>query len=282
MVLKIVVFIIGLVVFAVIAAYLYGNYRWNAKTDALLARLEAAREPTKTTIDFREIADLPPVVQRFFRVALNNGAPIPTAMTVAHTGTFNMGQSADNWKSFTSRQRTVMRKPGFVWDARVAMMPGLDVHVHDAYVAGEGVLNPAIGGLFSLADLRGTPEIAEGEFMRFFAEAAMYPTALLPSQGVRWEGVDDVSARAVLSDRGITITLLFRFGKDALIESVRAEKRGRTVEGKVIQTPWEGRWTNYTERDGMKVPMDGEVAWILPDRRAPYWRGHATALAYEY
>jgi hypothetical protein len=43
--------------------------------------------------------------------------------------------------------------------------------------------------------MRGTGEIAEGQLMGFFAEAAWYPTALLPGQGVRWEAVDDSSAR---------------------------------------------------------------------------------------
>ena len=47
------------------------------------------------------------------------------------------------------------------------------------------------------ADLLGAlGEVAQGELMRFFAEAAWYPTALLPSQGVRWQAVDDTSARA--------------------------------------------------------------------------------------
>jgi len=38
-------------------------------------------------------------------------------------------------------------------------------------------------GLISLANWRGTPEVAQGELMRFLAEAAWDPTALLPSQG---------------------------------------------------------------------------------------------------
>src|SRR3712207_6139748 len=68
-----------------------------------------------------------------------------------------------------------------------AVMPGLPVRVHDAYVAGEGILHASLLGLFPVVDMRGTSDVAEGELMRFFAEAAWYPTALLPSQGVRWE-----------------------------------------------------------------------------------------------
>ena len=40
--------------------------------------------------------------------------------------------------------------------------------------------------------------------MRFFA--AWYPTALLPRQGVRWEAVDDRSARATLEEGDVTLT----------------------------------------------------------------------------
>ena len=68
-------------------------------------------------------------------------------------------------------------------------MPGLVVRVHDAYAAGEGMLHAALFGLFTVADLRGTRDIAEGELIRFLAETAWYPTALLPGQGVRWDAV---------------------------------------------------------------------------------------------
>ena len=131
-------------------------------------------------------------------------------------------------------------------------------------------------------DLRGTPEVAQGELMRFFAESAWYPTAMLPSQGVRWEAVDDTSAKATLKDGEITLTMLFRFNEDGLIESVRAEARGRTVAGTVIPTPWESRWSHYELRDGMCIPLEGEVAWMLPEGPKPYWRGRIAGLSYEF
>jgi hypothetical protein len=162
------------------------------------------------------------------------------------------------------------------------MMPGLPVHVHDAYVAGEGILHPAIFGLFTLVELRGGGDVAQGELMRYFAEAAWYPTALLPSQGVRWAALDQGSATATLVDGPLGLTLTFRFGDDGLIRSVRAEARGRTVAGKIVMTPWEGRWSNYQQRDGMQVPMSGEVAWLLAEGDKPYWRGTITELSYEF
>jgi hypothetical protein len=249
----------------------------------LISRLQAAHVATATSrYDARELEGLPAPVQRYFRAALKDGQPIITAAKVEHKGDFNLGESTDQWRPFFSNQHVVARRPGFVWDGRVIMMPGLPVRVHDAYVAGEGILHPAVLGLVTLIDLRGTGDVAEGELMRFFAEASWYPTTLLPSQGVRWEAVDDHSARATLVDGTISVTLLFRFGAQGLIDSVLAQARGRTLGKHIVMTPWEGRWSNYQERNGMRVPMTGEVAWLAPEGRKVYWRGTITSLTYEF
>ena len=95
-----------------------------------------------------------------------------SAVSVEHTGTFNMSETGEQWKPFTSTQRVITQRPGFDWEGRIEMMPGLTVRVHDAYIAGEGILHATLFGLVSLVDIRGTPEVAQGELMRFFAEAA--------------------------------------------------------------------------------------------------------------
>jgi hypothetical protein len=118
--------------------------------------------------------------------------------------------------------------------------------------------------------------------MRFFAEAAWYPTALLPSQGVRWAAVDDRSANATIVDGPLTLTLLFRFNAAGLIDSFRAEARGAGVGKDMVMLPWEGNWSNYQVRDGMTVPLTGEVAWMRPEGRKTYFRGTVTALAYAF
>jgi hypothetical protein len=260
--------IITVVVFGAVCASIlwYGSNRWDLATKRLVGAIKASRAPGSVTrYDARELEGLPPPVQRYFRAVLKDGQPIITAACVEHAGTFNTGETVENWKPFTSHQWVVTRLPGFVWDGRVAMVQGIAVHVHDAYVNGEGILHPAIAGLYSLTNLRGSGEIAQGELMRFFAEAAWYPTALLPSQGICWEPVDDLSAKATLTDGPLTMALLFRFGDDGLIETIRADGRGRTVGNSIIMTPWEVTSSNYQERNGMRVPLSGEVAWLRRD-----------------
>lgn len=274
--------VLGLVV-VVVAAILHGDFRWKSGTRELRDQIEAARLPIEPKVfDRRELERVPAPVQRYFHSVLRDGQPIVAAVTLSHAGTFNMDELAEQWKPFTSSQAVVTRRPGFDWDGRIALMPGLPVYVHDAYVAGEGILHAAVLGLVLMVALRDGDEVAKGELMRFFAEAAWYPTVLLPSQGVRWDAVDDHSARATLQDGDITVTLLFHFNEEELIDTVRAEARGRTVGGKIMPTPWHGRFWNYAMRDGMRVPLDGEVAWLLAEGTKPYWRGRITQLSYKF
>ena len=267
----------------VVGLMTYGSWRWKEGSTALLARLEAARVPHAVTrYDARELLGLPAPVQRYFRAALTDGQAIVTAVSIRHAGTFNMSATAEQWKPFTSQQRVITRRPGFDWDARVMMFPGVPVHVHDAYIAGAGLLHGAVLGLVTVVDMADTPELARGELMRFFAEAAWYPTALLPSQGVRWEAVGDSSANATLTDGPLSLKLLFQFNAEGLIDTVRAEARGRVVDGKTVTAPWQGRYWRYATQGGMRVPQEGEVAWLLPEGEKPYWRGRTVSSSYEF
>lgn len=248
----------------------------------LRSRVEAGRRPVRPgRFDPAELAGLPAPVQRYFRAALRPGQPMIAALTLEHAGTFNLSERGERWLRFSSRQRVVLAQPGFDWDARIRLLPGLAIRVHDAYVDGCGILTARLLGL-PLVNQRDSPELARGELMRFLAEAAWYPTALLPSQGVQWTALDASRARADFADRGSRVSLEFDFGTDGLITTVRAEDRGRTVRGRTVPTPWEGRWSHYAERDGMQVPLEGEVAWLLADGRKPYWRGRVTRLEYQH
>jgi hypothetical protein len=276
-----VLIIIAAVAVAVAALLVIGSSRWSRRVDDWRRRM--AREvttPTRTRFREEELAGLPPVVQAYFRRVLAEGAPVVVSAELRHRGTFNMGEDVDRWAAFESRQWVETARAGFVWDARVALPLWLSVHVLDAYVAGFGALLPSIAGIYTLEDLHNDGDLGRGELLRWFAEAAWYPTALLPSQGVRWLPIDARSARASFADGKHLVSLTFVFTADGLIESVHTDARPRLVRGQSVPTAWEGRWTRYERRDGMLVPTEGEVAWLLPSGRKPYWRARLVSARY--
>jgi hypothetical protein len=266
----------------------YGVRRWTRDVQFLTDKLDAAgiHPQTGAGIPTRfhasELDGLPAVVQRYFRAVLKEGQPIVTAASIGMTGNLNMSAKAEQWKPFQSQQRVVTQRGGFLWNACVKLWPGVKVHVLDSYISGTGRMRASMLGLFTVAKVEGQGGIANAELMRYFAEAVWYPTALLPSQGVRWNAVDAQSATATLIDGPLTLTLLFRFNETGVIDSVHADARGGMVGGKVVMMPWECRVARYAMCEGMTVPGVGEAAWIRPEGRSPYFHGAITSLTYEF
>ncbi len=280
---KVIVFVIAVLVFVITAAILYGAKRWRSNTRELYAEIEAARLPTVPKLyDSRKLDGLPAPVQRYFRTVLEEEQPLVAAVSLEHTGTFNMSETEEQWKPFKSTQRVIIRRPGFVWDARIRMAPGINAFVHDAYIAGRGVLTAKLFGLLTVMEQPGTPELAQGELIRFFAEGVWYPTALLPGQGVVWEAIDDTQASASMTDGTTTVNLVFQFDSQGLISFVRSDGRYREVDGALVSSPWQCSVWDYELRDGMLIPLEGEVAWLLPEGSQPYWRGRIQRIEFEY
>ncbi len=262
---------------------MFGAWRWSSATAALIARLDNGDiAPVARRYSQADLSSLPAPVQRYFRAALTDGQQIVSGVTLTQSGTFNLGTAAPQWKPFTATQRFTTGRPGFVWDATITMFPSVPVRVVDVYMAGEGLLRPAILGLFGMGSQQGRGEIARGELMRHFAESVWFPTALLPSQDVVWTAVDDASARATITDGPISVTMLFRFGADGLITSILADARAGQVGKATVMMPWECRMSNYQTQDGMRVPMTGEVLYLTPQGERPYFKGTLQTLRYTF
>lgn len=274
---------VALLVLIVLAAAT-ANFRWSRDVDARLASLEAATPPTRSQrYDDEELKSLPPVVQRYLSQALNMNQPLVRRLYLEQTGTFNRSTTPmqEQWEPFTARQRLATKRPGFVWDAAVRVSPGFTVRVVDAYVAGVGSLQPSVFGLFDVGGTEGTVDIARGELIRYFAESVWYPTVFLPSQGVQWKAVDENSAQATLSDGPLTVNLLFNFNADGMVERISSTERSMLLDGVMVPMPWEVRLSNYQYQEGMRIPMEAEVAWLTPSGRWPYWRGRIEKLDYD-
>jgi hypothetical protein len=261
-------------------AAVYGKFRWQSDTDRLRAKLTNGRRTIKPQIyDQKEIEGLPEPVQRFFRTVIKDGQAIVAAVKLSQQGLFNMSETENKWSPFTATQFVITQRLGFDWDARIQMAPGVNAFVHDTYLLGEGSLHASLLGLFTVAKIPSTPEANQGELLRFFAEAPWYPTALLPSQGVRWEAINDTSARATLTDGATTVSVVFQFNAEGAIATMRAEARYRD---KLTAMPWCGRFWEYSVRNEMLIPLEGEVGWEYPEGIRLYFKGKITEINYEF
>ena len=251
-----------------------GKQRARRRTSRLRARLNRARVALAAVPYAPEhLHDAPAPVQRYFSSVLKEGQRPITSVQLAQSGQLRLEPGSDRWRPFQASQVCTTSPPGFDWAACVQMAPGLAAYVNDTYVAGRGSLRASVLGLITVAHAEGTPEMAQGELLRYLAEAAWFPTALLPSPHLHWEPIDDSRARVSLRDGRNEASLEVRFGPDGLIESVFAPLRPRDPGGALPPAPWLGRFRSYAWRNGVQIPLEGEVEWRLAEGPFVYWRG---------
>ncbi|WP_372910341.1 DUF6544 family protein [Salinigranum sp.] len=268
-----------------LAFVVLGRRRERRAIERVVDRLLTGTTETSERGREDDRTDLPDPVRRYLTTVLSDDARRTRSVRVEQEGTLRVGGRESPWRPFGATHHAAVEPPGFVWDATVTLPLRVPVRVRDAFVEDEGSSRVTLFGAWPLGGATGRPELNEAALQRYLAEAVWYPAALLPENGVSWEGVDDLTARATLRCGETTASLTFHFaeeemrnhaerdGRGTVVERVHTERRYRAVDGGFEATPWTGLWREYEERAGAYVPTTGEVVWHLPEGDFHAWRG---------
>lgn len=109
--------------------------------------------------------------------------------------------------------------------------------------------------------------------MRFLAELAWNPDAIVNSAGLTWRQVDERTVEVALQTEGGPARVRLGFDADGDVVSMEADDRPRAVGDQNIATRWIGRFSGYARFGNYRLPRFGEVAWVLPEGEFVYWRG---------
>ena len=118
-----------------------------------------------------------------------------------------------------------------------------------------------------------TPELVRGEMMRYLAELAWTPAAILLNTNLRWrvDGPDTLAVSAGLGEAAPQVSL--SLDGDGRIAGAYALDRPRSVAATSVPTPWRGRFSDYRIHEGRWIPSAGEVAWEIDGKPVVYWQG---------
>jgi hypothetical protein len=248
---------------------------WNRQTTEVIEDL-IYRIPEKVPkrVEFNDFDKLPKCVAKYLNLVLQKGGPIIEAVRLTQSGKFRAG----GWTPFKAEQYFSTAPVAFVWNAKVRMAHLIPVKVRDAYREGKGSMVGKMFGTVPLVDQRNAQEINIASLQRYLAECPWFPTALLPSDRLRWSEIDSNRAMAKIKDRDLEVALEFQFNEIGEIVTVSTPGRFRYTNGKFLSTPWAGHFQDYQEVHGVRIPMKARVEWIFPEGPFPYFEGEVTKI----
>jgi hypothetical protein len=271
---KIAIILLIFIVVIVIISIIIGDILWGNYTSNLTKELIVNNKKIDEQVNLDELSSLPEIVQKYFRLVLKDGAPVINRATITQIGEFRMNPGSEEWLDMKAIQNFTAGNRGFVWSATITMFPPVNIKVIDSYINGKGAMKGKVLSLITVIDEREKKELNKAVLQRYLAESVWFPTALLPSQGVKWTEIDGKRASATINDSGVTVSLVFGFNNKGEIVEVYTSERYREVNREYRLFPWKGEFSDYTEIQGYRIPSVAEVAWVLEDGTFPYWRAN--------
>ena len=252
---------------------LAGSYRVDELNEHAINRIE-----TKVDLDSDQ---LPTPVAKYFRRVLPKEPRRIKAARLLQTGEFR-DYKTNRWGSFKAKEYFCNQPPSFVWEADIQMSKWITVHVRDSYQNGKASMQAKILSLVRVMNKQNEPELNSGALHRYLAECVWSPTALLPSKSIQWHAMDKNCAIATLNDSNAEVWLEFHFNDVGEVIQVYSPGRYREGNGKYELTPWRGHFSNYQEKNGIRIPIEGSAEWQLPEGNLLYWKGRILEVKYEF
>ena len=205
------------------------------------------------------VAALPDPARRFFRFAIAPGTPLHTVAEIAMTGEFSLG-SKDKPGYMPMRAEQVLAAPhGFIWKARAG--DRIWFSGSDGAAQGRSWSRFWLLGIVPVARAGNNADHFRAAFGRYVAEAVFWtPAALLPSEHVRWEAIDDSSARVILTHNKLEQAVDVTVDAEGRPVKVVFQRWSNANPTKTFQTqPFGGYLSDYRAFDGFRLPTRVEA-----------------------
>jgi hypothetical protein len=120
-------------------------------------------------------------------------------------------------------------------------------------------------GFLKIVNSKG-PTVDQAELLRWLGESVWMPTNLLPDEHIKWEPVNDHTARLIFIWNDNKVHYDVYFNETGQIIRLETERYMNQNSLK----PWVGHFDNYMNVDGIKVPAKVDATWILNKGRHHY------------
>lgn len=230
---------------------------------------------TVNTIGRHDYSALPPPVKNFFSIILPETQRNIRFAHIRHVGQFRQ-RPDDDWYPVKGIAHYAGDEPGFVWKGKFSKKTA-----HLTYLNGQGESFLKFFDSITLLKSSGQ-ETSVSLLVRYLMESIWFPTSLLPINGVQWSPIDAKSARMTLRNHGITVSVIAFFDENGLISHMETYDKFRDFKNHFEKSRFIMKCENYTEINGIKIPMNLQFIWAQPEGDFQYGEFDIRDVKYEY
>lgn len=267
--------IIGLVIFVLVISF----YSFKSKYTNWVEEGEKSIVKTiENHQQLRTIDSFPEPLQTYLKKSLEKSKKDLSnlgSISFKQRGLFWLKNEGDGLK-FKAQQIVSLKEKEFSWFAKIKM--GITIYVTDRLIDNVGALKASILGVYSIAEDSGD-KIHQGQVLRYLAELPWYPMAILYDHDIEWVRLSDNKIQANLVVSGVKLKVDYIFNSENLIQRIYTEDREYSELKQ--KRPWEGEFSKYQDKNGILIPMHGEVSWILDNGKFTYFKGDIEDYAFK-
>ena len=230
-------------------------------------------------ISLKDIKRLPVNVQRWLLRSGIVGKKRSNYVYIEQKGEMRLDEKSDKWIFASSKQFAGIKIPSFVWQVKAAFIPFINMDGMDSFVDGIGSLEMRLFNLVKLENTKDTVKVNQSSFARYLLELPWYPEAAL-NKNMEWEEVDNYTAKARMSTRGIVGQVYLYFNEDYdLIKTSSMRYKDTDVGGKPVECVGESK--EFHVFDGVRIPSEIHITWALPGGDFTWYKVKVEKLTYK-
>ncbi|QEE16677.1 DUF6544 family protein [Promethearchaeum syntrophicum] len=226
-----------------------------------------------------DIIQLPPPVQRYFKHCGYIGKEKMANAQIKYESAYLKMSKKQKWINIQCRQYNSVHEPTRIIYMKSKILGIFRFEGRDKYHNGIGNMLVRLLKRFTVVDALGK-EMDASALVTVLAEVFLVPSYALQPY-VKWQSIDDNSARATLTFNETKVSAMFHFNSIGEMTKIDTDDRYFTEkDGTYANVKWSALMSDYIEKEGIKFPSEFKGVWHFNDGDFEYFKGKIAQLKF--
>lgn len=266
------------VVILLVAVIGYSGFSFKKKiNEERVALFENSQFEKQEFITEEALTDLPPIVRKWLLASGVIGRRSVLNVYLTQELKLKLKPEQTDWHNGRAEQYFTLQPPAFHWNINTEMNSILSAVGRDKFEHGKGEMIIKLLSLIPVANAVNNEKVNQATLQRYLAEIVWFPSASL-SNYIKWEAVDQYSARATMEYKGTKGSGVFHFDENGNFQKFVTMRYQGPKDVEPVK--WIVSANKTEERNGIKIPVECEASWELESGKWTWLKLKITDIQY--